>query len=60
MLPYRKNENIAATFHFSCVKKSINPKSGQHLISPYSYTAESFTTIMTIKDMIADLRSFDC
>ena len=29
-------------------------------ISPYSDTAESFRKIMRIKEMIANLESFDC
>ena len=38
----------------------LNPKSDQHVISPYSNTAESFTRIMRIKEMIANLKSYDC
>ena len=38
----------------------INTKSDQHLISPYSDTAESLITIIRIKEMIANLRNFDC
>ena len=38
----------------------LNPKSGQHLISSYRNTAESyFIKIMRIKEMTANLRSFD-
>ena len=39
---------------------SLNPKSDQHPNSPYSNTAESFIIIMRIKEMIANLRWFDC
>ena len=39
---------------------SLNPESDQHLISPYSYMAESFIEIMRIKQMITTQRSFDC
>ena len=34
----------------------LNTKSDQHLISPYSNTAESFIKIMRMKEMIANLR----
>ena len=37
----------------------LNPKNDQHLISPYINTAESFTMIVRIKEMIVNLRSFD-
>ena len=37
----------------------LNPKSDQYLISPNSNTAESFTKIMRIKEMIAKLRGWD-
>ena len=38
----------------------LNPKSGQHLISSYRNTAEPyFIKIMGIKEMTANLRSFD-
>ena len=37
----------------------LNPKSDQHLTSPYSNTAESFTKLMRIKEMITNLRSID-
>ena len=36
-----------------------NPKSDQYLISPHSKTAESFTKIMRMKEMLTNLRSFD-
>ena len=39
---------------------SLNPKSDQHPNFPYSNTAESFIIIMRIKEMIANLRCFDC
>ena len=42
------------------VEKSKDSHSDQHLISPYSYTAESFSAIMRTKEMIANLNSFDC
>ena len=38
---------------------SLDPKSDQHLISPYSNTAKSFIKIMRIKEMITNTRSFD-
>ena len=38
----------------------LNPESDQHLISPYSYMAESFIEIMRIKQMITTQRNFDC
>ena len=38
---------------------SLDPKSDQHLISPYSNTAKSFIKIMQIKEMITNTRSFD-
>ena len=37
----------------------LNPKSDQHVISPYSNTAESFIKIMKIEELITNLRSFD-
>ena len=37
----------------------LNPKSDQHLISPYINTVESFIMIVRIKEIIANLRSFD-
>ena len=37
----------------------LNPKSGQHLISSYRNTAKPFIKIMRIKEMTANLRSFD-
>lgn len=45
MLPYRKNENIAAMFSFFLREKN-------------RLTLQ--TLRVTLKDMIADLRSFDC
>ena len=38
----------------------LDLRSGQHLISPYSYTTESFIKITRIKEMIAYLRGSDC
>ena len=38
----------------------LNPKSDQHVISPYSNTAESFIKIMRRKEMIANPKSYDC
>ena len=38
---------------------SLDPKSDQYLISPYSNTAKSFIKIMRIKEMITNTRSFD-
>ena len=40
--------------------KPLNPLSDQYLISPYSNTAASFIKIMWKKEMISNLRSFDC
>ena len=37
----------------------LNPMNDQHLTSPYSNTAESFTKLMRIKEMITNLRSID-
>ena len=34
-----------------------NPRSDQHLVSPYSNTAKPFIKIMRIKEMIANLRN---
>ena len=45
---------VAIPFH------PFDPKSDQNQISPYSNTAESFITLMRIKEMIASLTSFDC
>ena len=42
------------------VEKSKDSHSDQHLISPDSYTAKSFITMMKTKEMIANLGSFDC
>ena len=38
----------------------FNPKSDQHLISPNSNVAVSFSKIMRVKEMITTQRSFDC
>ena len=43
-----------------CPCDTLNPASDQHLISPYNNTSESFIKIMRIKEMITNLRSFDC
>ena len=40
--------------------KGYNLKSDQHVISPYSDTAESFIKIRRVKEMITNLRIFDC
>ena len=48
---------------FDRCKIQINPlnlKIDKHLISPYSNTAESFTKIMRIKEIIFKLWNFDC
>ena len=46
--------------HNYCAFNPLSPlKSDQHVISPYSNTAESFIEIMRIKEMITNLRSFD-
>ena len=39
--------------------KRLNPKSDQHLISPYSNTTELFTKITRIQVILSNLRSFD-
>ena len=46
--------------HFNLRAKPLNPESDQHLFSPYSDTAGSFVKIMRMKEMMANLRSFDC
>ena len=43
-----------------CPCDTLNPVSDQHLISPNNNTSESFVKIMRIKEMITNLRSFDC
>ena len=43
-----------------CPCDTLNPASDQHLISPYKNTYESFIKVMRIKEMITNLRSFDC
>ena len=49
------NLNLRLPVHLN----HLNPKNDQHLISPYINTAESFTMIVRIKEMIVNLRSFD-
>ena len=46
-------------FMWNVFLNSLDPKSDQHLISPYSNTAKSFIKIMRIKEMITNTRSFD-
>ena len=47
--------------HNYCAFNPLSPlKSDQHVIPPYNNTAESFIEIMKIKEMIVNLRSFDC
>ena len=36
----------------------LNPKSDQHLISPYNVTPESHIKVMRMKEMITNERSF--
>ena len=43
-----------------CPCDTLNPVSDQHIISPNNNTSESFIKIMRIKEMITNLRSFDC
>ena len=43
-----------------CPCDTLNPVSDQHLISPNNNTSASFIKIMRIKEMITNLRSFDC
>ena len=38
----------------------LNPMNDQHPISPFRNIAESFIMFMRIKEMIANLRYFDC
>ena len=38
----------------------VNEHFDQHLISLHIATAESFIKIVRLKEMIANLRSFDC
>ena len=48
-------------FHVDiCVFSSLNPGSDQHLVSPNNNTDESFIKIMRIRQMIINLRTFDC
>ena len=42
------------------ISNPFYPKSDQQLISPYSNTAESFIKITGIKEMITNLKGFDC
>ena len=39
-------------FEFVCGINPLNPKSDQHLISPYNITPESHIKVMRIKDMV--------
>ena len=39
---------------------TLNPWGDQHLISPFRNKANSLFKIMSIKEMITNLRSFDC
>ena len=41
------------------ISNPLNPKRDQHLLPRYWNTAELFIKIMKIKEMIANLRSFD-
>ena len=43
-----------------CVFNPLNSGSDQYLISPYKNTAESFIKTMRIRQMITNLRTFDC
>lgn len=49
------NLNLRLPVHLN----HLNPKNDQHLISHYINTAESFIMIVRIKEIIANLRSFD-
>ena len=49
------NLNLRLPVHLN----HLNPKSDQHLISPYINTVESFIMIVRIEEIIANLRSFD-
>ena len=54
----KTNMNPAASTVFTFFIP-LNPKRGQHLISSFRNTAEPFIKIMRIKEMTANLRSFD-
>ena len=45
--------------HFKLVINPLNPKSDQHLISPYDNIAESFIVILRKEEVIANLRSLE-
>ena len=50
-----------SVFWYSFILLSpLHSMSDQHLISPHSNTAESFIKVMKIKEMMSNLRSFDC
>lgn len=55
------NRDHISTVHLMITLPSaFNPRSDQHLISLHSNTAELFTKTMKVKEMIVNLRSFDC
>ena len=61
--PHKEPDNVIQKGTYTVVFSTFNllkSKSGQHLISPYSTTAESLIKIMRMKKMIANLRSFNC
>ena len=50
-----------STMSVKCLTLALlNPTSDQNLTSPYSKTAESFTKIMRITEMMANQTSSDC
>ena len=60
--PHKEPDNVIQKGTDTVVFSTFNllkPKSGQHLISPYSTTAESFIKVMRMKEMIVNLRCFD-
>ena len=40
--------------------KGLNPKRDYRLISPYSFSVESFIKFMRIREMMNNQKSFDC
>ena len=46
--------NVESVFHIN----PLNPKSDQHLVSPYNITPESNIRVMRMKEIITNSRSF--
>ena len=55
---YRVDSSIQTKYYYLHSINSLNPKSNQHLISPYNITPESHIKVMRIKEMITNQRSF--